>query len=176
MKGIIIYKTKYGTAKKYADLISEKTKFDVVELSKFNKRDIKNYNTIIFCSSIYMSSISGISFIRKNYNELKTKKIAIFAVGASLSETKFINNLKKCNLKSDLKNVPLFYGRGKIDKEKLTFKDKTLLKILRKMISRQDPKTYNSLMKIIMSLNEDKCDWINKEYLKPLLKYIKNNE
>ena len=41
-----------------------------------------------------------------------------------------------------------------------------------KAIAKKDPKTYEPWMKALMSAVGEKCDWIDKEYLKPLLEYI----
>ena len=172
MKGIIIYKTKYWTTKKYVDWLVEETKFDSIEVDKANINNIKEYGTIILCGPVYASSIKGLKFIRKNYKELKDKKLAIFGVGASDIEDATIENLKTFSMKNDLKDIPLFYGRGAINESNLSFTDKTLCKLLRKAISKQDPSTYDPIMKVI-STTSGNDDWTDKKYLKPLLDYIK---
>ena len=63
-KGLIIYQSKYGTAKKYAMWLAEATGFDVVETPKADSRALKEYDRIILCGSIYASGIAGISFLR----------------------------------------------------------------------------------------------------------------
>ena len=55
----------------------------------------------------------------------------------------------------------------------MTFKDRTLCKMLQKLVAKKDPNTYEPWMKALMSTIGEKCDWTNKEYLKPLLIYIK---
>ena len=142
MKGIIIYKTKYGTTKKYVDWLIEDTKFDSIEVDKANINSVKDYDTIILCGPVYASSIKGLSFIRKNYNNLKDKKLAIFGVGASPLEDTTIENLMTFSIKKDLKEIPLFYGRGAMDEDNLSFKDKMLCKLLRQALKKQDPSTY----------------------------------
>ena len=171
-KGIIIYKTRYGATKKYVDWLIEQTKYDCIELEKAKINNIDGYDTIVLCGSIYTSNISGISFIRKNYNILKNKKLAILGVGASLDNKENFENLKNYNLKGDLKDIPLFYARGAIDEENMSFKDRLLCKMLRKIISNQDPKTYDSITKVIATIDGNKCDWTDKKYLKKLLEYI----
>lgn len=55
----------------------------------------------------------------------------------------------------------------------MTFKDRTLCKMLQKAIAKKAPSTYEPWKKALMSAVGKKCDWTNKEYLKPLLDYIK---
>ena len=149
-----------------------KFKFDCIETPNAKIKDIEKYNTIILCGGIYASGIAGLSFFRKNYDVLKNKKLAIFCVGASPFEEQAFNEVKAHNLKEDLKNIPTFYGRGAWDEENMTFKDRTLCKMLQKAIAKKDPNTYEPWMKALMSAVGEKCDWTDKEYLKPLLEYI----
>lgn len=171
-KGIIIYQSKYGATKKYVNWLIEETKFDCIETPNVKVKDIEKYNTIILCGGIYASGIAGLSFFRKNYDVLKNKKLVIFCVGASPFEEQAFKELKVHNLKEDLKNIPTFYGRGAWDEENMTFKDRTLCKMLQKAIAKKDPNTYEPWMKALMSAVGEKCDWTNKEYLKPLLEHI----
>lgn len=171
-KGIILYQSKYGATKKYVDWLMESTNFDCIETSKANVEELQQYELIILCGGIYASGIAGLQFIRKNINKLNDKKIVIFCVGASPYDETAFNEVKSRNLREDLKEIPLFYGRGAWDEESMTFKDKTLCKMLQKAIAKKDPSTYEPWMKALMSAVGKKCDWTDKKYLKPLLEYI----
>ena len=173
-KGIILYQSKYGATKKYVDWLINETKYDCIETSNAKIKEIIKYDTIILCGGIYASGILGLSFFRKNYDMLKNKKLAILCVGASPFEKQAFNEVKARNLKEDLKNIPTFYGRGTWDEEKMSFKDRTLCKLLQKTIANKDPKTYEPWMKALMDAMGKKCDWTDKKYLKPLLEYINN--
>lgn len=174
-KGIIIYRSKYGSTKKYVDWLQELIEFDVVEVSTAKINKVKEYDMVILCGAIYATGISGLPFIRKNINILKNKKIAIFCVGASPYEEEAFNQLKEHNLKEDLKNIPVFYGRGAWNEDKMTVKDRTLCKLLQKAIGKKDPSTYEPWMKALMMAVGKKCDWTDKEFLEPLMKWIKEN-
>lgn len=171
-KGIILYESKYGATKKYVDWIAEETKFDVVVTSKANINNVKQYDFIILAGGIYASGISGLSFLKKNYNYIKDKKIVVFCVGASPYEENAFKQIREHNLKNDIKDITMFYGRGAWDEEKMTFKDKTLCKMLQKVVAKQDPKTYEPWQKALMSAVGQKCDWTEKKYLQPLLEWI----
>lgn len=171
-KGIILYQSKYGATKKYVDWLMESINFDCIETSKANVEELQQYELIILCGGIYASGIAGLQFIRKNINKLNDKKIVIFCVGASPYDETAFNEVKSRNLREDLKEIPLFYGRGAWNEESMTFKDKTLCKMLQKAIAKKDPSTYEPWMKALMSAVGKKCDWTDKKYLKPLLEYI----
>lgn len=171
-KGIILYQSKYGATKKYVDWLIESTNFNCIETSKAKVEELQQYELIILCGGIYASGIAGLQFIRKNINKLNDKKVLVFCVGASPYDETAFNEVKSRNLREDLKEIPLFYGRGAWDEESMTFKDKTLCKMLQKAIAKKDPSTYEPWMKALMSAVGEKCDWTDKKYLKPLLEYI----
>lgn len=171
--GIIIYRSKYGSAKKYANWIAEKTGFPLLDASKAKADALGDTHTIIFCGGIYASGISGLSFLRKNYQKLRDKKLAIFCVGASPYDAKAFEEIKTRNLKEDLKTIPLFYGRGAWDEKAMTFKDRTLCRLLQKAVAKTEPSAREPWMEALMcTAGQDKCDWTDEKYLEPLMRYV----
>ena len=83
-KILIMYQSKYGATKKYAEWLSEDLSCDLIETKKADINKIKEYDTIILGGGIYASGIAGISFLKKNYEKLADKKIVVFAVGAPI--------------------------------------------------------------------------------------------
>ena len=80
-KGIVLYQSKYGATKKYAEWLAGKTGFDCVELKKAEAWQVAEYETVVLGGGIYASGIAGLSFLRKNWERLREKKLAVFAVG-----------------------------------------------------------------------------------------------
>lgn len=171
-QGIIIYQSKYGSTKKYAQWIAEETGFDLAEAKKAGADTLDGYDTVVLCGAVYASGISGISYLRKNRNALAGKRTAVFCVGASPYDEKAIKEIKEHNLKEDLKDIPLFYGRGAWDEEAMTFTDRTMCRMLQKSVKKKDPSEYEPWMTALMCAAGQKCDWTDKKYLAPLLEYI----
>ena len=84
-KGIILYQSKYGATKKYADWLVEETGFDCVETKNAKVVNLQEYDVIILGGGVYASGIAGLQFLKKNIGQLADKKIVVFAVGASPS-------------------------------------------------------------------------------------------
>ena len=80
-KGIIIYQSKYGAAKKYAQWLQEMTGFDRAEKSKVQGNELSRYDTVVLCGGIYASGIAGLSFFKKHSRALRNKKTAGFLCG-----------------------------------------------------------------------------------------------
>ena len=171
-KGLIVYQSKYGATKKYAMWLAETAGFDVIETAKAENRMLEQYDSLVLCGGIYASGIAGISFLRKNKKDLEGKKVAVFCVGASPYDEKAIKEVKQHNLKEDLKEIPLFYGRGTWNESAMSFKDRTLCRILQKAVAKKDPSTYEPWMTALMCAVGQECDWTDRKYLEPLLQYI----
>lgn len=170
--GIIIYQSKYGATKKYANWLVEMTGFDCLETPKATLDTVAQYETIILCGGIYASGIAGLSFLKKHIKNLQGKKIAVFCVGASPYDEKAFDEIKKHNLKEELSDIPLFYGRGAWDESRMSFKDRTLCKLLKKAVAKKDPSTYEPWMKALMSTEGQSCDWTDKKYLMGIQSYL----
>lgn len=173
-QGIIVYQSKYGATKKYADWLREQTSFDSIKTPKAVLNQVAQYDTIILCGGIYASGIAGLSFLKKNISKLKDKKIGILCVGASPYDENAFHEIKAHNLKDELKDIPLFYARGAWDESKMTFTDRTLCRLLQKSVAKKDPSTYEPWMKAFMCAAGQTCDWTDKKYLAPLLEYLEN--
>ena len=171
-RGIILYQSKYGATKKYADWLVEETGYDCVETKDAKVANLQNYDVIILGGGVYASGIAGLQFIKKNINRLADKKIAVFAVGASPYDEKAIMQIKEMHFKNELSNISLFYCRGTWDEEKMKFADRTLCKMLQKAVAKQNPEEYEPWQKALMCAAGQKCDWTDKSYLEPLLKHI----
>ena len=65
-KGIILYKSKYGATKKYAQWLQELTGYECIETKKANIKEILKYDVIILGGGVYASGIAGLSFIKNN--------------------------------------------------------------------------------------------------------------
>lgn len=172
-KGIILYQSKYGATKKYAEWLREETGYDCVETKSANPKMLQGYDTIILGGGVYAGGIAGLSFLKKNIGSLKDKKIAVFCVGASPYDEKNIDQIKSLHFKDELSNIPLYYCRGAYDEEAMSFKDRTLCKMLQKAVAKQDSGTYEPWQEALVSAAGQKCDWTDKKNLEPVLAFVK---
>ncbi|MBR3464828.1 MAG: flavodoxin [Clostridiales bacterium] len=169
MKGIVIYKSKYGSTKKYAEWIRESTGFDMAEADKFRPDELGKYDTVIFGGGIYAGGIAGIAFLKKNIARLHGKNLAVFCCGASPYDADFMKALKERNMPGEMSDIPLFYCRGGCDIANLHFADKTLCKMLVKAVAKKDPAQREVWETALVEASETACDWTDKAYITPIL-------
>ena len=173
MSGIILYQSKYGATKKYAEWLSEETGFKCVETKKAKIEEVKTYDTIVLGGGIYAGGIAGIAFLRKHIKDLQGKKIVVFTDGASPYEEKFFNQLVAQNLKDELAGIPCFYCRGAYDLEGMRLGDKMLCKMLINSVSKKKPEELEVWEQALLEGRDKKCDWTDRSNLAPIIEAVK---
>lgn len=169
---LILYKSKYGAAEKYARMLAEKLGAALLENKKLRPEQLKPFDAIIYCGGIYAGGVAGITLLRKNAALLNGKKVAVLAVGASPYDDKAIAQVKAQNLAGLPEGTALFYGRGAWDESVMTAGDRLLCGMLKKMIAKKDPAAMEPLEQALLEIMGKKCSWVDEKYLLPLITYI----
>ena len=169
MKGIIIYKSKYGAARKYAGWLNEATGYEAVSVEKADVNTLSDYDVIILGGGVYAHGIAIVPFLKKNLSSMNGKKVIAFCCGASPYEESYFKEMKDYNMKDQLADIPLFYCRGACSMDGMSFKDKTLCKMLRKSLEKKDPKDYAVWEAALVEAVDTGKDWTDKEYIKPII-------
>lgn len=170
-KVVVIYKSKYGTIKRYAGWIALKLEADLYEVSDIRNKDLKNYDLIIFGGPLYVGKIKGVSFINKNADRLLDKKLIIFTVGMMSENESYKNDMIKSNFDENIsKNIKLFYFRGKFNYNELNLIDKVLMKFMKGKI--ESKSKLNEDDKNILKGFYEEVDLSDKKSINSLLEYI----
>ena len=129
---MVIYKSKTGFAKKYAQWITEELAADIFDVSKVTSSMLKAYDTVIYGGGLYVVGINGVKYITQNFDILKDKKVIVFATGVSPFREEAISEVRNRNFTSEeQKYLKLFYLRGGFDYSKLRPFDKVLMTLLK---------------------------------------------
>ena len=86
-KGLVLYKSKYGATKKYAQMTAEEFGADLLEIDKW-KGAAEGYDWVVFCGAIYASGISGLKTLKKYRSRMKDIPRAVFCVAPRLTMRK----------------------------------------------------------------------------------------
>ena len=174
MSGIIIYKSKYGATKKYAEWLSEATGFPCVSTKEADIDEASKCDTIILGGGVYASGIACTSYLKKNIGKLKGKKILVFTCGASPYDKTAVDAVIDMNMKDELKGIPVFYCRGTFDLKGMSFIDRNLCTMLRKSLLKKDPNEMAVWEKALVEATDNEAhDWTDKSYLEPILEAVK---
>ncbi len=83
MKTAIIYKTKTGSTKKYADWLAAAIDAKVMPFDQAAEADLSSFERLIVSSGTYAGRMPLTKFLKENWEKLEDKKIVILAVGAA---------------------------------------------------------------------------------------------
>lgn len=171
MKTIVIYNSQTGFTKRYAEWIAEKSGADCYELSEAKKKNLDNYDTIIYGGWACAGGISKLSWFKGNMNNWEDKKLIAFCVGGSPLENPEIEHALKQNFNEDeLKRVSVFYCPGGFNYEKMSTTSKLMMKMFIKALKAKKNKTEED--EIMIKMISSSYDISDKKYIEPILKCL----
>ena len=172
MKTVVIYQSKTGFTKKYAEWIAEDLSADIFDVSKVSANMLTVYDTVIYGGSLYAVGITGVKFITQNLHKLKDKKVIVFATGASPAREETIEEVKNKNFTpEEQKQIHFFYFRGGFDYSKLNLFDKFLMTLLKWKIKKKKELTPDE--KGMLAIYNKPVDYTRKENIKEMITYAK---
>lgn len=176
METVVIFKSKYGSTKKYAEWIAEELNCGIFESDKVDKRIFSKYDTVIYGGGLYVGGILGFSFIKKNYKLLKDKRLIVFGVGATSKGVDAEKEIENKNITEEMKkNTKFFLLRGALDYKSMGYMDKFLMFMLLKSIKRKKPEELDNDSKGIIATYGKKVDFTDIKYIKPIVEAAKRS-
>lgn len=172
MSEIIIYGSKYGTTKKYAEELSKRTNIDVVSYD--NVENLDNYNTIIYLGPIYAGGVLGMAKTFNKISNCENKIIIIATVGVvdpiDIEYANAINNNLKRQLSNDIyENAHIYHLRGGIDYSKLNFIHKMMMTLFYKKAKKLPEEKKTVEVKTMIETYNSVVDFINFDELDKII-------
>lgn len=174
MKVIVVYKSKTGFTKRYAEWISKELKCEISNYKNLNGFSLENYDFVIYGSRMYAGKVDGLKDMKKMFVNNEGAKLIVFATGATPCEVKdTIDTAWKANFsEQELEIIPHFYMQSGLNYEKMSIGDRLIMKLFAKILSSKKDK----------SKEDDGCqqaiveshDISSKEYIEPLVRFVKN--
>ena len=115
-KTLVLYRSRYGYTKRYAEMIAEELGCGLREASRMSAGDLAPYDTLIFGGGLYASAINGVNIIRDHFDLLQGKHIAVWATGINAGSPEVMEQVWRRNFPEEIrKNIRMFYLRGGFD-------------------------------------------------------------
>ena len=173
MRTVVIYKSKTGFTKKYAQWIAEELSADIFDISKVTINMVTAYDIIIYGGSLYAVGINGVGLITKNIDKLKDKKIVVFATGASPQRDSVISEVKGKNFTLDQqKYIKFFYLRGGFNYSKLNTFDKFLMTLLKWKIKNKKKEELTTDEIGMLAVYDKPVDFTRKKNIDEIITYV----
>ena len=176
-KTLVIYQSKYGHTKKYAQWLSEELNADICDAKKLKNKELSDYSTIVFGGSLHFFTKCKVALLLvEHFEQVKDKKVALFTVGVydSFSEESMIsfNKLIKGVITPEIaEKIKIFHLRGGINFKKLSLWHKILLKFFRSRMLKMPENERNEFQNYFLSVYGKNVDFMDKKTLAPMIQY-----
>jgi menaquinone-dependent protoporphyrinogen IX oxidase len=131
MKGIIIYKGKYGATEQYAHMLADSTQFPLAKPDSIIENELDRYDCIVIGSSVYIGKLQLKDWIDEHAGMLRKKNLFIFIVcGTKPDDKPKLDEIIRQNIPAELKSMArIFFMRGRMNRKNLSFIDGLLLRM-----------------------------------------------
>lgn len=175
MSTVVVYKSKYGSTKKYAEWIAEELGSEAIDAKNIKIEDLLKYDTIIYGGGLYAEVINGVILLTKNLDKLDGKKLIVYSTGITpLNYREYYDKLVIAkNFKPEmLEKIKVYNFMGKMIIDELTFVHKSALKTLKQIM--QNKKEPTEMEKLLIELCDANGDFSDRDSIKELVEYARN--
>lgn len=176
MKTLILYSSKTGYSKQYADWLSNSLKAPAISLREFDS-DLDQYDLVIYGGGLYAGGIHGKSRFEDLLPNNKAIEVIYFFTGASSPNSLGLEKILLHNFKTERPLYKTFYLRGGFHYQALNPLDKVLMQAKRMTIRLKALKhdlTPDDIG-LLKAFNKP-VNFTKEEDLYPLIKYIASLE
>jgi menaquinone-dependent protoporphyrinogen IX oxidase len=173
---LIIYHSKYGHTKQYAQWLAEELKADMCEAKSLKNNMLNDYSTILFGNGIYAGTNKAANLIVKHFEQIKDKKVVLFTCGLNdVSKETIIIKINKALDKvitpEIREKIKIFHVRGGIDYGNMGFLYKTMMKMVHSQLSKKPENELDDENKTVLETYGKKVDFSDKKMLEPIIEY-----
>lgn len=174
---IVIYESKYGYTKRYAEWIAQALSCPVFEKKSVTTSALEKADTIIYGGGLYAGGVSGIKLLIENWSLIANKKIALFTCGLANPKepenvTNIRNGIRKALPPEMFEKITFFHFYGGIDYSRLGFIHKSMMAMLRKMLLKKDESELTYEDKGLLDTYGGVVDFTDKESIRPLIEWV----
>jgi flavodoxin len=163
MKGIILYMSRAGSTKEYAEMLSEETGFPILDLKNDKKPDLEGYEIVIIGSWIMGNRMVARSWIRKKWKILEKRHVILFSTSGAEPDIEIRKEFLEGSLPSEIRDqVSYFPLRGRFRKEDLGPVYKGFMGLAEKLFKNDE---------LVKDLSEG-VDGVEREKLMPMIEMV----
>ncbi|MGZ8543648.1 MAG: flavodoxin domain-containing protein [Flavisolibacter sp.] len=165
MKGIIVYETKYGATRQYAEWLGEDLKLPLAIAKEVPANRLQSFDFVLIGTPVYMGKLRIKNWLKKGVKSLAGKKLVLFIVNDTspdeqLKREKFIVS----SVPPELRHLAgIYFLAGRLRHKDLTWLDRLLLKVGERTLTPEKRK----------AIHHD-LDEVKRENIQPLVKAVQS--
>ena len=165
----VIYQSKYGSAKQYAEWIAQALDAPLFERGRVKPPQLLDYDLVIYGGGVYAGSIAGVDLVAKN----PCKNLILFTVGLFDPQTADYTDLLKALPAEKRQTAKVFHLRGGLDRQKLGLVHKGIMAVVKKTLAKKDPSLLSNEDKAMLESLGGKVDYTDKDSIAPLVAFAR---
>ena len=164
MKSIIIYGSRYGSARRYAQELSKQT--DIPAVSYQEAPPLSKLETIVYIGALYAGGVLGLTKTLRRQSFGEHQRLVIVTVG--LADPDILQNRE--NIRNALqKQIPaqlygraaVFHLRGAIDYQALSLGHRTMLALLHRSLQKKPAEEWSEEDRALMETYGKQADFVD---------------
>lgn len=169
-KAAVIYFSKHGSAKTYAEWVAEDIGADLFNGADIRMEDLKPYDVLVFGGGIYSGGIQGREFIQKGMKKAFAHKLVfVFGVGITVEDEKNREQADQINFQKRMRTIPSWYFPGAYNPSEIKGFDKKIMGVTRKMIGEGDAGEFADRLRDYI---DHGCDLKDRSAIAPMTEEI----
>jgi len=166
MNGILLYRSRYGATKQYADWIGTELRLPIIDPERIDEKVLAACDFLVIGTSVYFGELLLKAWLKENEHLLKHKRLFFFIVCAPSPDVTKHHQIIMDNIPSALlrPTTDIFFLPGRWIFRDLTPTDDRALK--EKALTENDP-----AKKVALSQDSDA---VKKEYIAEVLEAVRS--
>lgn len=145
MKTLIVYRSKCGSTKKYAEDIAQAVGGEAIPLAKGWKKKAKEADCLVFGGFVQAGVIQGLDKFLAEYDSFGDIPVLVYAVGMAYPTKEGRDDLITMNL-LDMYHIRFYQVQGSFDINKLGWFSKLMMKRVFNQMANKEGATANEQM------------------------------
>ena len=172
MKSVILYGSRYGSARRYAQELSKQT--DIPAVSYQEAPPLSKLETIVYIGALYAGGVLGLTKTLRRQSFGEHQRLVIVTVG--LADPDIPQNRE--NTRNSLqKQIPaqlygraaVFHLRGAIDYQALSLGHRTIMALLHRSLQKKPAEEWSEEDKALMETYGKQVDFVDFASLRPII-------
>jgi len=165
----VIYKSIYGTTRRYAEWIAEELGASLFDAPSFNPAQLLDYDVVIYGGGLYAGGIIGSKLVSKH----PVKSLVLFTVGLATPEITDYSEILRKNFKPEqLEKMMAFHFHGGMDYGKLSIVHRAMMALMKKATEKTPMDKRTSDDRELLETYGGTIDFTDKDAIKPLVEYV----
>ena len=172
MKSVILYGSRYGSARRYAQELSKQT--DIPAVSYQEAPPLSKLETIVYIGALYAGGVLGLTKTLRRQSFGEHQRLVIVTVGLADPDIpqnrENIRNALQKQIHAQLYGrAAIFHLRGAIDYQALSLGHRTMMALLHRSLQKKPAEEWSEEDKALMETYGKQADFVDFASLRPII-------